>query len=117
MDAKFYPPNLKLERAKWTEADRNMSWFFMKAWANFAREGNPTPQALFNTIIWKPMSLKTLQYLSVNTTNLTSIMHRDYKQKESQFWNQYVPQLVVREPFLSPPYFEPVRVQKRSLLN
>lgn len=29
MDHRFYPSQLKLEYAQWTEADRNMSLFFM----------------------------------------------------------------------------------------
>ncbi|KAI1289762.1 Neuroligin-4, X-linked [Halotydeus destructor] len=113
MDSKFFPGILNLKEARWSEADRNMSQFFMEAWGNFARYGNPTPQALFNTILWQPMSAKSLQYLSVNTTNYTSIMHRDYKQKESQFWNDYLPSLSMVVPPIWPLPYEPLEEELR----
>ncbi|CAG2111725.1 unnamed protein product, partial [Medioppia subpectinata] len=81
MDPRFFPAALNLNLADWTEADRNMSQLIMESWANFARypscrPGNPqlcgpTPYALFNTILWKPMDEKNLQYLSINSTNYT----------------------------------------------
>lgn len=113
MDSKFYPSVHKLWDAQWTESDRNMSIFFMKAWADFARYGNPTPVAVFNNIVWKPMDLKTLQYLSVNTTNYTSIMHRDYKQREAKFWNEYIPRLVDLPRPVWPPPYQPIEVELR----
>lgn len=39
MDSKLYPSMLNLEVARWTEADRNLSQFFMASWANFAKTG------------------------------------------------------------------------------
>lgn len=39
MDSKLYPSNYILDEAKWTEADRNLSYFFMASWANFAKTG------------------------------------------------------------------------------
>jgi len=113
MDPRFFPVDSKVNLAKWSEADRNMSQFFMESWANFARWGNPTPQALFNTIYWKPMSLKTLQYMSVNTTNYTSIMHRDYRQVESKFWAEYLPSMSMSAPPVWPPLYEPLEVELR----
>ena len=81
MDPRFFPSALELEKAEWTEADRNMSQLIMEAWANFAKYPNcrpgstllcgPTPYALFNTIVWQPMEPKNLQYLSINSTNYT----------------------------------------------
>ncbi|XP_054708700.1 cholinesterase-like [Uloborus diversus] len=93
MDPKLYPSGLNLQDAKWTEADRNISQFFMTAWANFAKFGNPTPAALFN-IFWEPSDLNKMQYLSINTTNFTSVMMSSYRQKESQFWNSFLPTLM-----------------------
>lgn len=127
-----------------------MSQLFLESWANFAkypncRPGNleksrlcgPTPYALFNTIIWKPMERKNLQYLSINSTNSTntglwqtsqwessdlsinmnawstSIMWRDYKQKACQFWNDYIPSLVGKIPPTWPPTYEPYEVELR----
>ena len=114
LDSKFFPSiPFNVKNVKWSEADRNMSQFFMESWSKFARYGNPTPQALFNTILWKEMSLKTLQYLSVNTTNYTSIMHRDYKQKQVQFWSHYLPSLTLNVPPTWPPTYEPMEVELR----
>lgn len=39
MDPKLYPSIYNLEDARWTEADRNLSHFFMASWANFAKKG------------------------------------------------------------------------------
>ncbi|KAG1665144.1 Neuroligin-4, X-linked [Nymphon striatum] len=54
---------------------------------------NPNrPTNSFN-IRWDPMSLGNMQYLSLNTTNDTySVMERDYKERESAFWTEYIPQ-------------------------
>lgn len=35
----FFPQKWKLRRDMWTDSDRNMSHFFMKAYANFATFG------------------------------------------------------------------------------
>lgn len=139
MDPRFYPKALKLDLAQWTEQDRNISQLFMETWANFAKKPvctsnawncGPTPYALFNTIIWKPMSLNNLQYLAINSTNYTtnipftsdwensdwtlitfpystSTMWRNYKQKSAQFWNSYVTQLVDTAPITWMPTVEP----------
>ncbi|XP_022241664.1 cholinesterase-like isoform X1 [Limulus polyphemus] len=113
MDYNFYPSSLKLSEAKWTQADRNMSRFFMEAWANFARDGKPTP-TYFNTISpWEPMTLKNLCYLSVNTTNLTSVMMKDYRQKQSQFWNEYIPSVIEKILPTWPPTFQPYEEELR----
>ncbi|XP_053208210.1 neuroligin-4, Y-linked-like isoform X2 [Panonychus citri] len=113
MDDRFYPKMYNLEQAKWKEEDRNMSVFFMKAWADFARHGDPTPVALFNNILWKPMNPSTLQYLSINTTNYTSVMHRDYKQREAKFWNYYMPELVGQPKPIWPPPYQPLEGELR----
>ncbi|CAG2118298.1 unnamed protein product, partial [Medioppia subpectinata] len=96
----------------------------------------PTPYALFNTILWKPMDEKNLQYLSINSTNYTgywqtstwessdlnsinmnawstSSMWRDYKQKACQFWNDYIPVMVGRIPPTWPPTYEPYEEELR----
>lgn len=119
MDPKFYPKSLELSQAKWTESDREMSQFFLEVWGNFAKYGKPT-QTSFNGIqLWKPMTLKNLEFLAVNTANFTSIMDRDYRQKQSQFWNDYLP-VITRKlfPTWAPtfqPYKEEFRVYSASL--
>lgn len=40
-----------------------------------------------------------MQYLSINTTNLTSVMLSNYRQRENEFWNNYVHVLMRKEIF------------------
>lgn len=114
MDPKYFPSIYNLREASWTEMDRNMSQFFMEAYANFAKYGNPTPYSLFNNIVWRPAKLDNLQYLSVNTTNSTSIMMRDYRLKGAQFWNDYVYSLFEHEPVYWRVPFSPVEMELRA---
>lgn len=113
MDHRFYPSELNLEYAQWTEADRNMSLFFMASWANFAKYSNPTPNSILNVYLWKPVDRVNFQYLSVNATNQTNIMHYEYKQKQSQFWNSYIYKLVGYRPQIWPNVFEPLHEELR----
>lgn len=39
MDTEFFPESLKVGRDQWTNNDRNMSHFFMKAYTDFAKYG------------------------------------------------------------------------------
>jgi len=39
MFTEFFPARPKLDRNMWTDNDRNMSHFFMKAYTDFARHG------------------------------------------------------------------------------
>lgn len=114
MDPKYFPSIYNLKEARWTEMDRNMSQFFMEAYANFAKYGNPTPYSLFNSILWQPAKLDNLQYLSVNTTNFTSIMMRDYRLKSAQFWNDYIYSLLEHEPVYWRAPFSPVEMELRA---
>lgn len=115
LDAKYFPSIFNLKEARWTEMDRNMSQFFMEAYANFAKFGNPTPYSLFNSILWQPTRLNNLQYLSVNTTNFTTIMLRDYKLKGSQFWNEYIYTMLEHEPVMWFGAFSPVELELRAV--
>ncbi|GFY64683.1 neuroligin-4, Y-linked [Trichonephila inaurata madagascariensis] len=107
MNPKLYPSYLNLHQARWTEEDRNMSQFMMEAWANFAKDGNPTPYRLFNTILWKPINEKNYTYLNLNATNTTSTMITDYREQESRFWNFFLPFFIDREPPTLAPTLEP----------
>ncbi|XP_029835799.2 acetylcholinesterase [Ixodes scapularis] len=119
MDPKFYPDNLELSGIVWSEGDRNMSQLFMQAWANFAKTGDPMkPTSLFGTIVWEPATKGNLQYLSVNGTyyealNSSSFLLRDYRQKEAQFWNAYLPDLLLRPPATWPPWEAPLARENR----
>ncbi|GIY30471.1 neuroligin-4, Y-linked [Caerostris extrusa] len=117
MNHKFYPSYLKLNAAKWTEADRNMSQFMMEAWANFARYGDPTPNRLFNNILWKPINEKNYTYLNINATNTTSTMITDYRDRESRFWNFLLPFFIDREPPTLPPTLEPGIAELRVITS
>lgn len=114
MEAKYFPSIFNLQEARWTEMDRNMSQFFMEAYANFAKHGNPTPYSLFNSILWQPVRMDNLQYLSVNTTNGTSVMQRDYRLKSAQFWNDYIYSLLDHEPVYWRNNFSPVDLELRA---
>ncbi|XP_035228462.1 neuroligin-4, Y-linked-like isoform X2 [Stegodyphus dumicola] len=107
MDPKFYPSVLNLANAKWTQEDRNMSQFMMEAWANFAKEGNPTKTRLFNTILWEPVTENNYICLNLNATNTTSTMIADYRERESRFWNSFLPFFIDREPPTLAPTLEP----------
>lgn len=114
MEPKFYPSIYNMKDARWTEMDRNMSQLFMEAYANFAKYGNPTPYSLFNNILWQPAQMENLQYLSVNTTNFTTIMMRDYKLKGAQFWNDYLYSILQHEPVYWTSAFSPVEMELRA---
>lgn len=83
------------------------------SWANFAKYNNPTPNNILNQFLWKPVDRVQYQYLSVNATNQTNIMHYEYKQKQSQFWNAYIYKLVGYRPQYWPNVFEPLHEELR----
>lgn len=83
------------------------------SWANFAKYNNPTPNNILNQFLWKPVDRVQFQYLSVNATNQTNIMHYEYKQKQSQFWNAYIYKLVGYRPQYWPNVFEPLHEELR----
>ncbi|KAH9373760.1 hypothetical protein HPB48_018617 [Haemaphysalis longicornis] len=65
-----------------------------------------------------PPRKNLLQYLCVNGTyyealNASSFLLQDYRQKESQFWNAYLPELALRPPPTWPPWEEPLLRENR----
>ncbi|KAL0268985.1 UNVERIFIED_CONTAM: hypothetical protein PYX00_010741 [Menopon gallinae] len=92
MDIEFFPSSLKLKRDMWTENDRNMSHFFMKAYSDFARFGNPSPQQIFD-IHFEAARQGEIKYLNINTTFNSSIMY-NYRQTEFAFWSSYLPTII-----------------------
>lgn len=84
MDTEFFPRRLRLDRNMWTDNDRNMSHFFMKTYADFARYGNPTPQQVLG-LHFDMARDGELKYLNLNTTYNSSIL-LNYRQTESAFW-------------------------------
>lgn len=92
MDTEFFPMRDRLERNMWTDNDRNMSHFFMKAFTDFARYGNPTPQQILG-LHFDLAYQGELRYLNINTTYNSSIL-MNYRQTESAFWTQYLPTVI-----------------------
>ena len=83
----------QVSRELWTEGDRNMSQFFIYAFANFSWYGNPTPKTILG-VHWDAVSKGEIQkYLAVNTTeNSTTLWN--YRQKECAFWTEYLPSVI-----------------------
>lgn len=117
MDPKYYPAYLNLKNARWTEADRNMSQAMMEAWANFARDGEPTKTRLFNTIMFEKVEENYLRYLNFNATNTSSEMIYNYRERESRFWNFFLPFFIDREPPTLAPTLEPGVAELRLLTS
>ncbi|XP_037909461.1 cholinesterase isoform X3 [Hermetia illucens] len=92
MDVEFFPSRDRLERNMWTDNDRNMSHFFMKAFTDFARYGNPTPQQILG-LHFDLAYQGELRYLNINTTYNSSIL-MNYRQTEMAFWTQYLPTVI-----------------------
>lgn len=61
---------------------------------------DPTPfegkDFLFG-IDWRPTTADKMEYLSINTTNHTSVMLSNYRQRESEFWNNYIHVLMKKD--------------------
>ncbi|VVC28961.1 Carboxylesterase type B, conserved site,Carboxylesterase, type B,Alpha/Beta hydrolase fold [Cinara cedri] len=92
MDNEFFPRSPVVEKRKWTDNDRNMSHFFMKAYTNFATYGNPSHSQILG--IHFDMAYKgNLKYLNINTTYNATIK-QNYRQMESAFWSEYLPTVI-----------------------
>ncbi|XP_071441168.1 cholinesterase isoform X1 [Hetaerina americana] len=92
MDPEFFPKRSRLDKHLWTDNDRNMSHFFMKAFSNFAREGNPTSTQILG-IHFDVARPGSLNYLNINTTFNSSVM-MNYRQTECAFWTEYLPTVI-----------------------
>ncbi|XP_020287923.1 neuroligin-4, X-linked isoform X2 [Pseudomyrmex gracilis] len=92
MDVEFFPEKWKLHQDMWTDNDRNMSHFFMSAYSNFAKYGNPTPSQILG-LHFDLARYGQLRYLNINTTYNSSIQV-NYRQTESAFWSMYLPTVI-----------------------
>ncbi|XP_072401949.1 cholinesterase isoform X1 [Diabrotica undecimpunctata] len=92
LDVEMLPSEERFVRDQWTRNDRNMSHFFMKAYSDFARYGNPTHTQILG-LHFEESKHGQLKYLNLNTTYNSSIMW-NFRQTESAFWSQYIPTLV-----------------------
>nr|XP_034834776.1 liver carboxylesterase 4 [Maniola hyperantus] len=94
MDQEFFPRRHRIDRQAWTPNDRNMSHFFMKAYADFARFGNPTRSRILG-LHFEMAQAGQLRYLNLNTTFNSSIQ-LNYRQTELAFWTVYLPTVIGR---------------------
>ncbi|XP_056646236.1 neuroligin-like protein glit-1 isoform X1 [Diorhabda sublineata] len=92
LDVEMLPANERFVRNQWTRNDRNMSHFFMKAYSDFARYGNPSHTQILG-LHFEESKHGQLKYLNLNTTYNSSIMW-NFRQTETAFWSQYIPTLV-----------------------
>lgn len=92
MDVELLPTKERFGRSQWTNNDRNMSHFMMKAYSDFARHGNPSHTQILG-LHFERAKHGQLKYLNLNTTYNSSIMW-NYRQTESAFWTQYLPTVV-----------------------
>ncbi|XP_060515824.1 neuroligin-like protein glit-1 isoform X2 [Cylas formicarius] len=92
LDVEMLPPKERFVRDQWTRNDRNMSHFFMKAYSDFARYGNPTYTQILG-LHFEECKHGQLKYLNLNTTYNSSVMW-NFRQTESAFWTNYLPTVV-----------------------
>lgn len=92
MDVEFFPKKWRVDRQMWTNNDRNMSHFFMKAYSDFARFGNPTRTQILG-MHFDLARAGQLRYLNINTTFNSSIQ-LNYRQTELAFWTMYLPTVI-----------------------
>ncbi|XP_063220392.1 neuroligin-2 [Bacillus rossius redtenbacheri] len=92
MDIEFFPRKPHLERTMWKDNDRNMSHFFMKAFTDFARYGNPSHQEILG-LHFDLARNGELRYLNINTTYNSSVQ-LNYRQTEAAFWSMYLPTVI-----------------------
>ncbi|GBP77712.1 Neuroligin-4, Y-linked [Eumeta japonica] len=104
MDQEFYPRRIRIERQSWLPNDRNMSHFFMKAYTDFARLGNPTRSRILGLHMEKA-EVGQLRYLNLNTT-YNSTIQLNYRQTELAFWTVYLPTVIGRLVPTYPPITE-----------
>jgi hypothetical protein len=89
----IYDFSLQVSRTLWTEGDRNMSEFFIYAFANFSWYGNPTPKNILGVHWDMTVPGEIQKFLAVNTTeNSTTLWN--YRQRECAFWMEYLPSVI-----------------------
>uniref|UniRef100_A0A183E1E0 Carboxylic ester hydrolase n=1 Tax=Gongylonema pulchrum TaxID=637853 RepID=A0A183E1E0_9BILA len=91
---------LNTERFKYTKEEQELSYRFMRYWANFARTGNPNknPDGTYTADVWPMYTQASMQYI-----NLT--VESDYsagasrigvgpRRKQCSFWKKLLPNLM-----------------------
>lgn len=77
----------------------------------------PTKTRLFNTIMWEKVEPNYLRYLNLNATDTESEMIYNYRERESRFWNSFLPFFIDREPPTLAPTLEPGVAELRFLTS
>lgn len=78
------------EEETFSDGDRNASLLIMTFWSNFAKFGDPTPQALDKgTTRWRQFIAETTDYLAIGAKNVQ--MKHNFRTARIQFWNELVP--------------------------
>ncbi|XP_065226291.1 fatty acyl-CoA hydrolase precursor, medium chain isoform X2 [Planococcus citri] len=103
LDIEMLPLTEKITKHEWTFNDRNMSHFFMKAFTNFAKYGNPTFSEILGMHFDRAVPGQ-LFYLNINTTFNSSILF-NYRQVQSVFWSDYLPTVIGN---IIPLYYPPI---------
>lgn len=85
----FGIPLLPTLPSKYGEADRNVSLFVMKIYADFAKSGNPTPQPV-SGVKWEKFNSSYRAYLRVDTNPKVA---SSFYPRRMAFWNDYYPKL------------------------
>ena len=86
----FGAPFLNISSLNFTEEDRNVSSFIMSLYANFAKDGIPTPSALHG-VTWNQFNRTHKSYLLIQEN---PEMHTNFEPQRMAFWNFYYPRLL-----------------------
>ena len=74
---------------RYDAADKNVSMFIMEAYANFAKNGDPTPQSV-SGVTWERYNSSHRAYLRVHPNPK---MAAAFAPRRMSFWNDYYPKL------------------------
>lgn len=86
----FGAPFSNITSLKFTEEDQNVSSLIMSLYANFAKFGNPTPQAV-QGVTWGEFNRTTKLYLRIQGR---PEMQANFESQRMAFWNSYYPRLL-----------------------
>ena len=86
----FGAPFLNITSLNFNEEDKNVSRLIMSAYANFAREGTPTPHSV-QGVTWSQFNATHWSYLRILPN---PEMKSNFEPYRMAFWNSYYPKLV-----------------------
>ena len=86
----FGAPFMNITSLKFTEEDQNVSSLIMSLYANFAKYGNPTPQAV-QGVTWGEFNRTTRLYLRIQGR---PEIRAYFEPQRMAFWNSYYPRLL-----------------------